>query len=68
MEYQHKLGMSNCGHKIDAGFETLIRESPNEVCGGYPGFNFYAYVWFDGSLFQAEVWVLQLLQETIEYC
>lgn len=57
--------MSNCDHTIDDGFEALLREDPGEISGGYAGRNFYAYVWFDDSLFQAEVWVHQSLQETI---
>lgn len=50
------LGMSNCDHSIDEGFEEALRAGG--VYGRHAGWNFNGLVWFDAESgeFKQEVW------------
>ena len=49
------LDMSNFDHAIEEGCEEALRASPAKVYAGYPGYNFYAQVFFENGEFHAEV-------------
>jgi hypothetical protein len=56
MEEIRDVGMSNCGHEIDDGFEEALRARPAEVYGRHAGWNFNGLVWFESGLFHEQVW------------
>lgn len=60
-----ELGMSNCDGQIDEGFETALREKPNEVFGRHAAWNFNGIVYFDGVNFIEDVYVHHVVQKTI---
>jgi len=59
------LGMSNYDHEIDEEFEAVLRQNQNKIFGRHSAWNFNALVWFDGKVFQSEVWQYH---EVVGYC
>ena len=55
--------MSNFGHEIDSDAEDKLKAGG--VYGGYPAWNFYAYVWWD-SRFKAMIKQYRVHVNTIE--
>jgi len=59
------LGMSNCDHEIDEGFDEALRARPSEVYGRHAGWNFNGFVWFESGLFHEQVWCYRVPQKEI---
>jgi len=57
------LGMSNCFHKIDDGFEDAIIDKP--TYGRHAGWDFNGMVYYKDGKFHEDVWVYRCYQETI---
>jgi hypothetical protein len=56
--------MSNCDGEVRKGADTLLKDS--KVVGGYPGWGFYGYVWFEDGKFRCLVLCYQSPQEVVE--
>ena len=57
--------MSNFDREIDRSVEAELKTKPNTVFAGYPGWNFYARVWFNGGQFVAEVLTHRVIRKTV---
>jgi len=57
--------MSNFDHTVEPGAEQRLREE--ECFGGYSGWNFHGYVWFDreSQQFACEIWQYNAYRQTI---
>ncbi len=51
------LNMTNCDHTIDDGLAEALMTKPGEVYGKYPGWDFYAHVYYLDDKFHAEIMV-----------